>query len=72
MVSHHILIPESSEQNTILILKQDSSRNRACLYATGITGSQMRFATYISPNREVHEILNYSRKFSHSLLVIVI
>lgn len=72
MVSHHTFISESSEQSIFFILKQDSSRNNACLYVTGITGSQMRFATYIRPNREVHEILNYSQKFSHPLLVIAI
>lgn len=60
MVSNHIFISESSEQSIFLILKQDSSRNKVCLYGTGITGLQMSFAAYIRPNREVHEILNYS------------
>lgn len=60
MVSRHILISENSEQSIILILIQDFARNTVCLYVTGITGSQMRFATYIRHDGELHEIFNYS------------
>lgn len=60
MISHHTFISENSEQSIFFILKQDSSRNKVCLYVTGTGGSQMRFAIYNRPNREVHEILNYS------------
>lgn len=60
MVSHPVFISESSEQNTVLILKQDSSRNKARLFVTRVPGTQMRFAAYSRHNRDAHETSKYS------------
>lgn len=58
--SHLHFISESSEQNTVLVLKQHSPGNKACLCVTGVPGTRMRSAAYIGHNREVSEIFKHS------------